>query len=47
MELINLLVAYVCWKFAVGNFEEGRDSMGWFNIVASAANAASFAASVF
>ena len=42
---INIFIAYVCWEMA-DNFEPFSGTW-WFNVIASAANAASVAAVIF
>lgn len=45
--LINLVVAYLSWKWAMESFDNGHTAAGWLNIFASALNAALFANFVF
>ena len=41
--LINLMLAVLSWKWATDAFNNGHNGLGWFNIFASALNAAAFA----
>jgi hypothetical protein len=38
--LINLVLVFVSWHWATRAFENGANVAGWFNIFASALNAA-------
>lgn len=44
MIVLNVLFAWLGWQWAKEAFEEGRNGWGWFNLFASAANAAAVAA---
>jgi len=44
MIILNILFAILFWKFAVEAFNEGRETLGWFNIFISALNTAGAAA---
>ena len=43
MVLVNILFAVLFWKMATDAFEEKRETLGWFNILVSAFNAAAAA----
>lgn len=45
--IFNLILAILSWKWAVQSFNNGANGAGWFNIFASALNAAAFANIVF
>ena len=45
--IFNLVFAYLSWKWAMESFNNGHNTAGWFNIFASALNAAVFASIVF
>lgn len=51
MELLifvaNLFFVVVFWNMATGNFEEGENRSGWFNLFLSALNGASVMLYVF
>lgn len=47
LALLNLVLCYLTWKWALLDFENGRNKLGWMNIVFSAWNAAAFASAVF
>ncbi len=40
--LVNLVLAYMNWKWSSESFQEGHKFSGWFNLFASALNAAVF-----
>lgn len=44
--MFNLIIAVACAYFARLAFDEGRDSLGWLNLLLSAANAALFMTTV-
>jgi hypothetical protein len=43
LSLVNLLLAVLSWKWANEAFQNGNTGAGWFNVFASALNAAAFA----
>ena len=45
--IVNLVLAAFCWHWATQAFENGANGAGWFNIFASAMNAAAFASHIF
>ena len=43
LAIINLVCAFLSWKWATESFSHGHNLAGWLNVVASAVNAACFA----
>lgn len=45
--IFNLFFAVMSWKWANESFSRGDNGLGWFNIFASALNAAAVASIIF
>ena len=45
--LINLYFVFFSWRWANESFKNGNNGAGWFNIFASALNAAAAASVIF
>lgn len=43
ISLLNLVLAFMNWKWSKESFQEGHNFSGWFNLFASAFNVAIFA----
>jgi hypothetical protein len=44
---VNFFLSVVCWRSSANYFNEKQNFLGWYLLVASAANAASAAAMIF
>jgi hypothetical protein len=47
LAIINLVFVYLSWKWASEAFDNGNNVFGWFQIFASALNAAALASVIF
>lgn len=44
---LNILLAWLLWTWAMRDFENGHNKLGWANVVFSAWNAAAAASAIF